>query len=205
MPHSEHYRLLIDRCNKLGKALLPRNYSPTGNYKESTYERVRGFKLLVHAELEYYFEELVKAMMENAKTKWYNNGEATKTLVALVAYCDTQFHAIPDKVNDQHAKEDLEFRIKKAFQTQYEYIQAKNHGIKENNTIALFLPVGVDINDLDNNLLIALDNMGSERGQIAHKTRAKQCPSPSDAITSVVHILEMVGSFDTDIFNEYLS
>lgn len=204
MPHTDYYRLLMERCNKLQKSLLPRTLSPTGNYKESTYEKVRGYKILVHAELEYYFEELAKAIMTSAKAKWDKSGETTKTLLALVAYCDTKFLAAPDKINDQRAKVDLDFRIKEAYQAHYKYISMNNNGIKEKNIISLFLPVGVNIDDLDNNLMIALDSFGSDRGQIAHKTRAMQCQTPDDAKAEVRNILTMVNSFDVQMEKEYL-
>ena len=46
------------------------------------------------------------------------------------------------------------------------------------------------------NLLIALENFGADRGQIAHSTRAQQNTTPEDALNTVNHILSLVDSFD---------
>ena len=203
MPHTTHYAYLVKRIDKLRKALIPKAFSPTGNYKNSTYEKVLGYKLLIHAEIEYYFEELTKSIMLIAKRKWDSTGEATKTIIALVAYCKKEFPSLPEHQNDQHAQTDLKERINTAYTEQYRYIQAMNHGIKEKNIIALLLPIGVAIDSIDNNLLIALNNFGAERGRIAHATRAQQCPTPEDAVNETTQLLALIDAFDSKMLIEY--
>ncbi len=203
MRHTKHYSLLIKRNKELKKALLPQKHSPTGNYKKSTYERVLGYKLLIHAELEYYFEEVVKSIITNVKDKWDNQHEATPTLIALMAYCTKDFVSIPEHTTDQHVNVDLNKRVNTAYTEHHRYISASNHGIKEKNILALFLPVGITIDEIDNNLLIALDSFGSERGAIAHQTKAKQCITPDDVEASVNNILSLLSPFDEKLVNDY--
>ena len=203
MNHTKHYSLLLKRNRELKKALLPQKRSPTGNYKNSTYERALGYKLLIHAELEYYFEEVTKSIIKKAKDNWDNQHEATPTLVALMAYCTKSFVSIPERTTDQHASVDLYERVNTAYTEHHKYISASNHGIKEKNILSLFLPVGVTINEIDNNLLIALDSFGSERGVIAHQTKAQQCLTPDDVEASVNNILALLESFDEKIAKDY--
>lgn len=183
--------------------MLPQKRSPTGNYKNSTYERVLGYKLLIHAELEYYFEEVTKSIMKSAKDKWDKKNEATPTIVALMAYCQKSFVAIPEHTADQHSSVDLYDRVKTAYTEHHKYISSKNHGIKENNILALFLPIGITISEIDNNLLIALDSFGSERGAIAHQTKAQQCLTPDDVEASVKNILTLLEPFDEKIVSDF--
>lgn len=203
MSHTSYYLHLKKRNNELKSALLPKRRSPTGNYKDSTYDRVSGYKLLFHAELEYYFEEVVKSIMKNAKDDWDNKNNATQTLVALVAYCKKDFFAVPERTNDQHKSEDLSFRVKKAYTEHHKFISAQNHGVKEKNILALFLPIGVTIDEIDNDLLIALDNFGTDRGAIAHGTKAKQNCSPDDAEATVDNILSLLDPFDEELVRKY--
>lgn len=203
MNHSKQYVLLLNRDSKLRKALLPIKRSPTGNYKQLTYERVRAYKVLFHAELEYYFEEITKSIMKSAKDKWDKNREASSTLVALMAYCTKSFASIPEHTRDQHINDDLVKRINCAYTEHFAYIKTHNHGIKEKNILALLLPIGVQIEDIDNNLLIALNNFGSDRGEIAHSTRAKLCSTPDDAEATVNNILQLLDAFDFKLVCNY--
>lgn len=201
MAHTNLFENLKKRNNALKKALLPAHLSPTGNYKDSTYEKVRAYEVLIHAELEYYFEQLAEEIMQSAWKKWTTN-IATKAIVALVAYREKNPMALPESANDQKKKEDLKKRVNDAYTEHNKYIHSQNHGIKEKNILALFLPLGIELDSIDNNLLIALDSFGSDRGQIAHSTRAMQNVTPEDAISTVQSILSLIEAFDKFIVQE---
>ena len=51
---TEYYRNLCERFEKLQNAFLPEEFSPTGEYADIVYEHTRAYKVLTHAELEYY-------------------------------------------------------------------------------------------------------------------------------------------------------
>ena len=202
MAQTDLFRFLSCRNNALKKALLPIHLSPTGNYKEKKKKKVRAYEVLVHAELEYYFEQLAIRIMQNAWDEW-NNNIATKAIVALVAYSEKSFAPLPESTSDQRRNEDLKKRVHDAYTEHNRYIRSLNHGIKEKNILALFLPLGIEIGTIDNNLLIALDSFGSNRGQIAHSTRAVQNVTPEDAMNTVAQILALVALFDSYVLNEY--
>ena len=203
MAQTKQYQYLCKRYKELKRALLPSKLSLTGNYQNTTFEKVSAFKLLTHAELEYYFEEIALTIAKDAYEKWKKNNIASPALVALLAYCKKDFPAIPESTNDQKSKKGLDERIQDAYTQYNSYVRSNNHGIKEKNMLALFLPIGVKKDQIDNSLLIALDNYGAARGIIAHSTKAKQQSSPSDANQAIKDLIALIASFDTTIKNKY--
>lgn len=202
MSSSTFYRYLCQRERKLASALLPRVPSPTGNYKPSTYERVSGYVVLMHAEFETYLEEIAKAIVIQAKHRWDTEGSTSKVLLALIAYYADTSHNIPERTNDQNVRYDVNKRIDDAFASYNKYIRAQNNGIKEKNVLTLFLPLGIAIDNINNALLIALDSFGERRGYIAHHTRAQQNQSPEDARDAVNNIIELLAEFDSMLITQ---
>lgn len=194
--HTENYKLLLSRLHKLKKIYLPRVLSPTGAYKDTTYEKVRAYKVLTHAEMEYYFEEVALSIAQKAFNEWSLNKKASAPLVSLAVYFEGNYSAIPESHTGNKVEEDLDFRIKKAFQFYYKQIRDKNHGVKEKNILNIFLPIGISVADLSEDMLIALNNYGSSRGIIAHSTRAENPVTPDDALHSIEDIMAHISSFD---------
>lgn len=60
MPNSIHFKKFKKRVNQIKKHFLPKKFSPTGAYSEREYDRVRGYCLLVHAEIEALLETITK-------------------------------------------------------------------------------------------------------------------------------------------------
>lgn len=171
---TEYYRNLCERFEKLQNAFLPEEFSPTGEYADIVYEHTRAYKVLTHAELEYYFEEAAKAIAQKALREWRSSNQVSKPLLALVAYYPGAFEPLPELSNGNHVQMDLEQRISTSFTAYFSYVNSENHGIKEKNLIHLFLPIGIRIDELPHDLLISANNYGSMRGAIAHSTRAQQ-------------------------------
>lgn len=82
---TEYYRNLCERFENLRDAFLPEEFSPTGEYADIVYEHTRAYKVLTHAELEYYFEEVAKAIAQKALREWRSSNQVSKPLLALVA------------------------------------------------------------------------------------------------------------------------
>ena len=204
MPTTSFFDHFTVRQKELSKVFLPVRKSPIGAYSDKAYEKASAYTLLVHAEIEYYFEEVALSIAKAAIQNWDVNHVASRTLVAMVAYNEKQFQPVPEYTNDKNKiNEDLEFRIKDSYKAYNEYVRARNHGIKEKNVLAIFLPLGLTINDFDNNVLIALNNLGSSRGNIAHSTKAKQQISPPDAKATVKAMEGYLAVFDEMLYNEY--
>ena len=203
MVTSLFYKELLKRHNELKKAFLPKQLSPTGNYSDLTYERVAAYILLIHAALEYYFEQVALSIAKDSMTKWNTEKKATKTVVALISYSPIKHSAIPETTNDQRAVQDLDFRVKEAYTNYNNYIRSQNHGIKETNILSIFLPIGLTIAEIDNNMLAELNSFGIDRGTIAHTTKARQQIPPEDAETKIILIMSLVKNFDEMLCKNY--
>lgn len=193
---TEYYKKLRERFKQLELAFLPSSFSPTGDYADDrVFEHARAYKVMTHAELEYYFEEIAKSIAKKAIDEWKNN-HATKALVALVAYYPGTFDPIPDLAKGNNAQKTLDMRINDALTSYYRYVQSENHGIKEKNILHLFLPLGIQIDEIPPDLLIFANNYGSKRGEIAHSTRTQNILQPEDAKKDADEILKYVQQFD---------
>ena len=198
--YSIQFDYLFKRLLVLRKALLPPKFSPTGNYKNQTYEKARAYKVLTHAEFEYYFEEISYTIAKNAYNKWKDHNIASPPLLALCVYYSGSYSPIPDRKDGNLSGEDINKRVKDAFTDYASRVKSKNHGIKESNVLQLLLPIGLEASKLDNDLLIALNNYSASRGEIAHSTRAKQVLTPKDAMVSAMDLLHLIMPLD-----EYLN
>lgn len=193
---SLYYKNLEKRLRLLRKAFLPSKFSETGNYNENTYEKARAYKVLSHSEFEYYFEEIACAIAKKAIDEWKVHKKASIVLVALVSYYDGDFNPVPEQKEGNNSSEGLKEKIGIAFTSYCKKVRAHNHGIKEKNILQLFLPISLLAEDFDNNFLIALNNYGNSRGQIAHSTRAQQTLDPKDALWSTDELVSYVKDLD---------
>lgn len=194
--HTEKYIGLQSRLGKLRKVYLPKVFSPTGLYSDSVYEKVRAYKVLAHAEMEYYFEEVALAIAKKSYGRWKSSNKASTPLLSLVAYYEGQFSPPPNTHDGNNADKDLNWRIDTAYTNYNKMVRSNNHGIKEKNVLSIFLPIGVKISDIDESMLLALENFGSERGIIAHSTRTPTLITPDDALASVKDLMTYIDSFD---------
>ena len=186
---------LDSRIKKLDEIFLPKKLSPTGNYKYSTYERVRAFKVLSHTEFEVYFESLSYTIAKNAYQKWTTNNIITKPLLAMALYYSGSYSAVPESKGGNHSSEDLNKKIHMSF-SDYSQKKARNNGIKEKDILQLLLPIGIEVDQIDNNLLIALNNYGSKRGEMVHSNSATQYITPGDARFSTNELLGYIQNID---------
>ena len=58
MPNSDQFKATTKSVNALRRELLPRKFDPTGDYTDRVRTRAAGFRLLVHAEIEFYLEQI---------------------------------------------------------------------------------------------------------------------------------------------------
>lgn len=198
--HTQNYIALKCRVEKLRKVYLPKQFSPTGTYNDVVYEKVRAYKVLVHAEMEFYFEEIALIIAKKAYAKWCKYRKASTPLMAIVAYYSGTFPSLPQTHTGNRSDEDIDWRINKAY-TEYNSLVRNNNGIKEKDILSIFLPIGVISTDIDEDLLIRLNSFGTERGQIVHSTRANQPADPHDALDDIENIMTLIDSFDEFLRN----
>lgn len=83
----------------------------------------------------------------------------------------------------------------------------QNHGVKEANILALLLPIGIDIDDLDCNWLAKMNTFGENRGDVAHKSatsyRTIQPPDPVSELDTVRQITQELLKVD-ELINQLM-
>ena len=140
------------------------------------------------------------SIAKKAYTKWTSSSKTSAPLLSLIAYYDGNFPPIPDMHDGNNSAKDINWRVSTAYTSYYSQIRSSNHGIKEKNILNIFLPIGIKVSDIHADLLLALNNFGSERGQIAHSTRASTLTTPNDALASVTDIMTYI-----DVFDQFLA
>lgn len=197
---SQRYRDLQKEIGNLRKLLLPQKLSATGVYPNRIYTKVLSFRVLVHAEIEAFLEDRVRELCLASIRKYKTSRKVTTTAAALLAFSGLSFEQAPDfvvssdpwKQKQLDEKLYLEKKLEKAISSFF-YIIDNNHGIKEKNLLLLLLPIGVDPATLDNVWLQSMNSFGSDRGMVAHTTRASYSatalPDPRNELTRIKDLL----------------
>jgi len=171
MANSRKYNALISRIHFLENTILP-NVRISGNYTKKESDLIRSYVLLVHAEIEYYFENVAKDKAVKSLRKWMNNRKKNNCLLAIMAFCSAEINwDKKSKIN----KTKLDYRIN---ETVNHYIGRlnNNNGVKAKNIRDILLPIGIEEHELDEAWLSIMDSFGVTRGMIAHNTIGVQRP-----------------------------
>lgn len=200
MAQSARYKQLLKRISELDANLLPA-VSPTGTYTQAEYDRTRAYRVLAHAEIEACLEDLVHDVADQAFRRWAKDGRSRRPLLGLLAYHEGALQirpilrtvgAPPEQIKDkaQRAKDDFCNRVR-----------TTNNGIREQNVLAMLLPVGVALSDIDNAWLATIDSFGLDRGRTAHQSAAKATllPDPATERATVGQIVAGIGSLDSKL------
>lgn len=165
MPKSRRLSQLESRISYLERNLLPPP-STTGSYSKIQLDLIRSYVLLVHAEIEAYFEDIAREKVKKSLSNWTTSRKKSSCLKAILAYSGNELSYEGIKKTDSN---NIAFRLNKAV-NHYISLILKNHGIKENNLISLLIPLGIEIADIDPVWLSTMDAFGNLRGSIAHNS-----------------------------------
>lgn len=187
---SKQYAYLEKRISQLKKNF---NFSQSINgITPLQSDRLRGFRLLCHAEFEDYFESTATRLLEEAERKWINRKIANYNLASLF-----MSH---DKISTSDACETKARQIIADFRKDIK----NNHGLKHTNIKSLFEPLGYKLDDFDATFINTLSSFGTLRGETAH-TSAKRTQQPLDKNTEIHRIDELlrgIGDFE-NVINQY--
>jgi hypothetical protein len=165
MAKSRRLRQLIARINFLDKNILPPQ-KIDGNYTHKENDLIRSYLLLVHAEIEAYFEDMVKAKAQKALDEWNRNRKSSRCLLGILAFSGNELNY--DNLSKYESNK-IDTRINRAVKHFQDSIE-KNNVIKKNNIIKMIVPTGIEIDALDDTWLLVMDGFGSTRGVIAHNS-----------------------------------
>jgi hypothetical protein len=195
MPQSARYVQLDRRLRKLRAHLLPKVWSPTGDYTPRVLDHARSYRLLTHAEFEHFIEERCLSIARSRIERFTAAGGHSTTVMSLLARCGGI------RPNEKRPAS-LSDCAKRAYAI-YKGIVDGNNGIKEENLIKLLSPIGIDEADLtDTTWLAAVNSFGRNRGQLAHKSvGARDLIDPLTEFNDVQHIQAGFANLDNTLRN----
>ena len=194
---------LLVRMRKLRNHLLPRTFNPVGVYAPRWYDRAAGYRVLAHAEIQWFIQLMVagalKRCVESAKanafglsTDWlitcYNQTEHFKNLEKTI-FKSAQQYSIVIVGTDNFANH-IE-RIAEEFTTK---VIRQNNGIREANILRLLIPIGVPLEVIESAVqgswLQKIDEFGQECGKTAHRSGVDNHVDPKTEYETVRVILK---------------
>jgi RiboL-PSP-HEPN len=207
---SVRFKELQRRLRELKINMLPNKFSPTGEYTDRQLDRARGYRLLVHAEIESYLEDVAKDCVMCAVRKWKNSRLPSLTITSLLSSYHSGWNVDSDVSNEdiiRIAKTRVNFKdsvdtIIDLAVLQFTKKISDNHGIKENNFKTIIFPLGVMPEDLDSDCISNLNSFGGLRGELAHRTKKTTTQlNPEDEYKTVSNLILGLKTLDKKILN----
>ena len=87
MANSTRYNKLSRRITVIESSYLP-SVNSLGNYSSKEQDDIRAYLLLIHAEIESYFEEISEEKVKKAFLTWQENRKKSNVLLSLVSFSD---------------------------------------------------------------------------------------------------------------------
>lgn len=205
---SVRFKEMQKRLRELKLNMLPRTFSPTGDYSDRQLDRARGYRLLVHAEIESYLEDVARECVISAVQKWKIDKSPSNILICFLASYHSSWN-INAEANDEdiikiaktrvNFKDSVDAVIDLAVKQFIKRI-GDNHGVKEENFKALIFPLGITPDDVDSDWISSLNSFGSLRGEIAHKAKKTTSQiNPEDEYLTVNHLADGLRRLDQRI------
>jgi hypothetical protein len=164
MPVSVLYKDLRQRIATLKTHFL--DFQQNDSALPINQDKIRAFKLLVHAEIESYIENAVLKVWNECDTRWRVSRRIISPLAFLIMFSASRFEANDSQLN----RNDRIEQILKSFKQ----LIADNNGIKRKNILRLVVPLGVDYSSIDQTWLATIESYGGSRGQVAHASYSVQ-------------------------------
>ena len=157
----------------------------------------KAYVLLVHAELEKYFEVLSVMIAKDSFFEFDTNGKPTLPLLSLTS---SNLYGFEKQGSKSAGYLDLKKRVN-CFFAKFVALVKENNGIKAKNVSELFWILGFSKDSFGDNLLSLLDSYGIKRGAIAHtgSPATKQLLNIKDEQNSACQLIKEIGNFDIKI------
>jgi hypothetical protein len=151
--------------------------------------KVQSYVLLAHAAFEEYLENISNAIVQESVNRYNSSHTINECIVSLIVFeTVAQFDkTTPRKAIKSEVVKKLNQFINLA-RVNHSNLVSSNNGIKGKDQKALFLPLGIDPEDVDPVTYAALDAFGVKRGGIAHKFKTQT----SDTKSSMLQITETI-------------
>ncbi len=193
MANSSRFKALQTRVSELRNRFLPANFSQSGNYSRTELDNARAFRVLVHAEIEHFFEERALDIADRAFDLFKAKARVSRPIVHLLSNIVGDQHGLPSKLGTQVTVLSVTGKVV----AQYKHGIAKNNGIRVPNILQILLPIGVLEAEIDTVWLSTTDGFGAKRGATAHSSSIMYTIDPQDDFQTVNQI--MAGVRDLDV------
>ena len=166
---SAEYHSLKRESDRLVRIYLDPFTEYDGRRTSTHRTSVAAFRVLVCATIEYYLEVRCEELALRSFTAWHSSSPrvASLSVIGLLAFSGRE-HRDPDE-SVSAASSQLITCMEKAKNVYVGFVKTKNHGIREKNLSQLLLPLGIEVSALDPLWIIAMDQFGKDRGDVAHK------------------------------------
>lgn len=198
MPTTE-YNHLCKNIAKITRGFLNFDKRSDGNYSWQELMLCRAFISFCHAEFEHYLEQSCLRVILKAENHWQKHGNPTTAIAALLAYRMPKPGTLPAKPSEQGSGNRLATLIGNVIASQ-RMVVSGNHGIKPANISQLFMPLGVNPNQVPTSLEIQLEEFGKKRGDQVHQSTSvslRKIRDPfDDELKDVNYLLAELLTFD---------
>ena len=205
MATTHGWKTLDRQVGRLRQQFLPNPFDPLGNYpnRDRVQAHTRAFLILCHAEMESYFEDGAKRLGKAAEDVWSSYRRVSLPLAFLLISIGEQIKPPPTLSGPKpiDAPQKLDAEMTKLFQRFYKSIK-DNNGVKEQNLVSLFSPLGVPASAFTATLLANLDDFGSDRGVHAHNSAKQAVVSLLDPESEYKRVSLLVS--DLKVFDQWL-
>ncbi|GAA2369883.1 hypothetical protein GCM10010417_35270 [Streptomyces carpaticus] len=179
------------------------------------------YRVLMHAELERYFEDSILCSAQSSLHIFHNcGGRIVVPAAAAVVHHQSKLFfegkngSTSYYLSKTRIVQAMPNRLELAIETIENGVVGANNGIKKKDIRKLVGWIGIDISEIDANLLAALETFGAERGDAAHLSRreirrryhrgtsganqpkVRRLPSPSDEVSAVNAVISLLPEFD---------
>ena len=170
---SKIYNQLIACEKKLQKIFITKKVLKDSSSETSQYQ-LRAYRILLHAEIEEYIENLILQKIILEKEKWQRTHKIPHCIACLIAYNTKGFPNISKRLSEISTKNDINFRI--------------------NTIISNFQS---QIQELDQMLLNNLSSFGTNRGTtVHHSSKVQKLINPNDEVNTVTQIITSLKEID---------
>lgn len=199
MPRSQFLLRLSERNKELRKQFLPSRFSPTGSYTRAQYDNFLAYRVLVHAEIEQYLESYVSDYLTRAKPL-LQAGKNLRIGSAILCVAKEKSKGSPS----QFAEIEQEcYLLRRQLDHLHEQLRriSSNNGVKASNFLSLYLPIGIDETNFDEQFFVDLNLLGSIRGDAAHKgvSGITSLPNPKEDKQLVDRIIKYLSGVEKTI------
>ena len=197
MNYKRRAKNLVAAERRLKKYFLNFSARTVTNYTPRQLRQAESYVIHVHSELECYFEDMVRFALDVSESKWKLNKHASTPLIFLTSFYNDRVQQVKNIPTSDIWEErvDSALRIHKAR-------LGSNHGIRPNNIVSLYAPIGFDVRTIDGVLLSELNSFGQLRGGYAHSSLAARAGATFDPFlfaAQASRLFTLIDVFDRDI------